>query len=56
MDKLFFLFRLKTACYQGFVPSLIPKEVGVCTPIFTKKFFVRKEKTAENPLFTGIFG
>ena len=53
--QIIFLFRLKTACYQGFISSLVPNGVWVCTPPFLKKFCIRKQKTAENPLFTGFF-
>jgi len=46
---------LKTACYQGFIPSLIPKEVGVCTPPFAKRIFRSKRKNSRNPFIYGHF-
>jgi len=42
--------------FQGFVPSLIPNEVGENADLFQKEFFIQKQKTAEIPLFMGIFG
>ena len=45
MDILFFLFRLKSACYQGFIPSLVPNEVGqMHTPFFEKNFADENKK------------
>ena len=55
MDKLFFLFRSKSACYQGFTPSLIPLEVGVCTPPLQKEIFRSETKTAEKTIIYGHF-
>ncbi len=55
MDKLFFLFRLETACYQGVVPSLVPNGVGVCTPPFTKRIFYPKTKNSRKSFIYGNF-
>lgn len=55
MDILFFLFRLETACYQGFVPSLIPTGDRVCTPPFAKRNFRAKRKNSRKPFIYGIF-
>ena len=55
MDKLFFLLRLETAYYQGFTPSLIPIEVGVCTPPLQKEIFRSETKTAEKTIIYGHF-
>ena len=55
MDKLFFLFRLESACYQGFTPSLVPNEVGVCTPPLEEKFFRSETKNSRNPFIYGNF-
>ena len=55
MDILFFLFRLKSACYQGFTPSLVPNGVGVCTPPFTERIFHPKTKNSRNPFIYGHF-
>ena len=55
MDKLFFLFRSEMACYQGFVPSLIPTGVRVCTPPFSKRIFQLKTKNSRKPFIYGIF-
>ena len=55
MDKLFFLFRLESACYQGFTPSLVPNGVGVCTPPISKRIFHPKTKNSRKPFIYGIF-
>ena len=55
MDILFFLFRLETACYQGFTPSLIPKEVGQMHTPFTKRILHPKTKNSRKPFIYGIF-
>lgn len=55
MDKLFFHFRSEMACYQGFIPSLVPNEVGVCTPPLQKEIFRSETKTAEKTIIYGHF-
>lgn len=49
MDKLFLLLRLKTACYQGFVPSLIPTGVRWMYTPFEKRIFYLKTKNSRKP-------
>ena len=45
MDKLFFLFRLESVYYQGFIPSLVPNEVGqMHTPFYEKNFSSKNKK------------
>lgn len=45
IDKLFFLSLLKSACYQGFAPSLIPNGVGVMySPFYEKNFSSKNQK------------
>lgn len=51
----FFIFRMKTAYYQGFTPSLVTNGVGVCTPPFTKRIFHPKTKNSRNPFIYGHF-
>lgn len=55
MDKLFFLFRLKTACYQGFTPSLVPSGVGQMYTPFSERIFRTKRKNSRNPFIYGHF-
>ena len=55
MDKLFFLSRLKAACFKDLSLHLFLQGSAKWTPYFRKEFFIRKQKTAETPLFTGEF-
>jgi len=55
MDKLFFLFRLESACYQGFIPSLVPNEVGQMNTPLEEKFFHSETKNSRKPFIYGHF-
>ena len=55
MDKLFFLFRLESACYQGFIPSLVPNEVGQMNTPLEEKFFHSETKNSRKPFIYGNF-
>ena len=53
--QIIFLFRLKTACYQGFIPSLVPNEVGQMDNPFSKRILHPKTKNSRKPFIYGIF-
>ena len=56
MDKLFFFFAWKRRVIRVLPLHLFRMGSAYVQPLWRKKFFIQKQKTAENPLFMGIFG